>query len=279
MDARIVQKLLRCVQMTGERISMSVTLQSFCDEHPTIGRRRGNSLYLSDSDKDTLRQILISEKIDPITPPDAWDGKSRAEALALGNDEKLTGEAVKRRRVAVKPLTPSAPIDIGSGAIRVPVRCHIEIDFESVSVDWHDWIIVVENWECFNDIHLAANRLPFPGRSPLAVWRGDTSAIRADAMMEWLARLSQPVAAFVDYDPSGLIIAGSLPRLNAFVAPELSELVHLLRTNGLHDRFQAQLPSCQRALDVLPSPIIRPVWELIRREGRALPQEHFIRNE
>jgi hypothetical protein len=265
--------------MAEERVSMTAALKVFCEEHPTVDRQRGNSLYLGESDKDTLRQILISERIDPSTPPDAWEGKTRTEALALGNDEKLTSETVKRRRVAVKALTPSAPIDLGSGAIRLPARCHIEIDFETISAEAHDWIVVVENWECFNDIHLAADRLSFPGRSPLVVWRGDTSATRADAMMEWLAGLNQPVAAFVDYDPSGLIIAASLPRLKGFVAPDLNELARLLRENGLHERFQAQLSSCQRALDLLSSPIIRPMWELIRREGRALPQEHFIRSE
>lgn len=279
MDARTIQKLLRCVQMAGERVSMTATLKAFCDEHPTIGRQKGSSRYFGESDKDTLRQILISEGIDPSTSPDAWEGKTRSEALAFGNDEKLTSETVKRRRVAVKALTPSAPIDIGSGAIRLPARYHIEIDYETVSADAHDWIIVVENWECFNDIHLAADRLSFPGRSPLVVWRGDTSTTRADAMMEWLAGLNQPVAAFVHYDPSGLVIAASLPRLKGFVAPDLNELGRLLRKNGLHERFQAQLLSCQRALDLLSSPIIRPVWELIRREGRALPQEHFISRE
>lgn len=279
MDARTIQKLLRCVQMVEERVTMTGALEVFCAEHPSVGRRRGNSLYLGPPDKETLRQILRSEGVDPGTSPNAWEGKTRAEALALGNDEKLTGEAVKRRRIAVKALTPAAAIDIGIGPIRLPARCHIEADYSSVSVDAHDWIVVVENWECFDSIHLAADRLSFPGRTPLIVWRGDTSATRANAVMEWLTGLSQPVAAFVDYDPSGLIIAASLPRLNTFVAPKLSELGSLLRENGLHDRFQAQLPSCQRALDELSSPIIRPVWELIRREGKALPQEHFIISE
>lgn len=279
MDVRTIQKLLRCVQMDEERVSMTGALKAFCDEHPTVGRQRGSSLYLGESDKDTLRQILISEGVNPATSPDAWGGKTRTEALALGNDEKFTGETVKRRRVAVKALTPSAAIDIGSGAIRLPARCHLEIDYESVSVGAHDWIIVVENWECFNAIHLAAHYLFFPGEAPLIVWRGDSSTTRADAMMKWLSCLSQPVAAFVDYDPSGLIIAASLPRLTAFVAPDVNELGRLLRENGLHERFQAQLPSCQRALDALSSPIIRSVWETIRREGRALPQEHFIRSE
>lgn len=255
---------------------MTGTLDAFCAEHPAVGRRKGNSLYLGPSDKETLRQILLVEGVDPNTSPNAWEGKTRAEALDLGNNEKLTGEAVKRHRIAIKALTPSASIDIGSGAIRLPARCHIEVDYESVSVEAHDWIVVVENWECFDAIHLAAGNLNFPGQAPLVVWRGDTSATRADAMMEWLSGLTQPVAAFVDYDPSGLTIAASLPRLESFVAPDLNELGRLLRANGLHDRFQAQLPSCQRALDELSSPIIRPVWELIRREGKALPQEHFI---
>jgi hypothetical protein len=276
MDARLIRKLLQCVQTPEERVIMTATLQAFCAEHPRIGRRKGQSLYLSASDKDTLAQILRSAGINPATSPDAWQGKTRAEAMALGADEKLTHQTVKRRRVAVKALRPDAAIDLGAGPVRLPARCHADIDYAEVTPLGHDWLIVVENWEAFQDIHVAADQLTFPGNSPLVVWRGDTSDTRADAMLSWITGLSQPVAAFVDYDPTGLVIAGSLPRLAAFVAPPLAELGELLRSRGLHDRFQAQLPTCQRALDDKAPALLRPFWDLIRREGKALPQEQFL---
>lgn len=277
MDARTVQKLLRCVQSPDDRVTMTAALDAFCAEHPTIGRRKGNYLLLLDSDKETLRQILLSDGINPETSPDAWAGKTRAESLALGNDEKLTNEVVKRRRVAVKALRPAAWVDLGRGPLYLPPRCDIGIDQDEVSVAAHDWIIVVENWEAFVDIHVAADRLMFPGRSPLVVFRGDTSDTRADALLCWLSKLSQPIAAFVDYDPAGLVIASVLPRLDAFVAPALDELEFLVKEKGLHSRFQAQLPMCQRMLDERAHPLVRSVWSVLRQAGKALPQEHFVK--
>ncbi|OHC72444.1 MAG: hypothetical protein A3H93_05810 [Rhodocyclales bacterium RIFCSPLOWO2_02_FULL_63_24] len=275
MDARTIRKLLQCVQTTEERVAMTHALDVFCAEHRTIGRRKGNWLYLLPSDRDTLRQILAAEGIDPTTSPDAWEGKTRAQALALGNDEKLAHDPVKRRRLAVKALAPSATVDIGSGPLHLPAFCHLDVDYNEIHVGTHDVIIVVENWECFDRIHMAARRLQFPGVSPLVVWRGDTSATRADAMLAWLSSIQQPVAAFVDYDPAGLVIAGSLPRLTHLVVPELDELARLLE-KGLSERFRTQLPGCQRILDESTDRHIGPVWKLIRAKGKALPQEHFV---
>lgn len=275
MDARTIRKLLQCVQTTDERVAMTHTLEAFCDEHRTIGRRKGSWLYLLQSDKDTLRQILAAEGIDPATSPDAWAGKTRAEALTLGNNEKLAHDPVKRRRIAVKALTSSAPVDIGSGPLHLPPCCHLDVDYEQINVKTHDVIIVVENWECFDRIHLGSRQLNFPGVNPLVVWRGDTSATRTDAMLAWLSSLQQPVAAFVDYDPAGLVIAGSLPRLTHLVTPELAELERLLE-KGLPERFRSQLPACQRILDESTNGLIVPVWRLVRFKGKALPQEHFV---
>jgi hypothetical protein len=275
MDARTIRKLLQCAQTTEERVAMTQALEAFCTEHRTIGRRKGNWLYLTPSDKDTLRQILASEDINPATAPDAWEGRTRAEALALGNNEKLAHAPVKRRRVAIKPLISSASIDIGTGPLCLPPFCHLDVDYERISVKVHDVIIVVENWECFDRIHLAAQYLAFPGTNPIVVWRGDASATRADAMLAWLSSLQQPVAAFVDYDPAGLVIAGALPRLTYLVTPELDKLERLLE-RGLPERFRSQLPTCQRILDETADPLITPVWRLIRSKGKALPQEHFV---
>jgi hypothetical protein len=275
MDARTIRKLLQCVQTNEDRVAMTRSLEAFCAEHRTVGRHKGGWLYLLPSDKETLRQILSSEGIDPSTSTDAWDGKTRTEALALGNNEKLANDPVKRRRLAVKALSPSASINIGNGPMRLPAFCHLDVDYNEIQIDSHDVIIVVENWECFDRIHLAIRQLYFPGENPLVVWRGDTSATRADAMLVWLSLLKQPVAAFVDYDPAGLVIAGSLPRLTHLVAPELGELEKLL-DKGLPERFRSQLPTCQRSLDESTNPLLIPVWRLVRSKGKALPQEHFV---
>lgn len=228
------------------------------------------------ADKETLRQILEQEGVNPDIAPSAWNGKTRAQALGLGHNEKLARDPVKRRRVAVKSLRLEDPLCLGGEELWLPSRCHVEIDFLEVSVAAHDWIVVVENWECFNDIHVAADRLRFPGRRPLVAWRGDSSGTRADALLAWLELIRQPVAAFVDYDPAGLAIAASLPRLGALVAPSAKDLRSMVLGKGLEARFLKQLPMYQSMLDDVSNPHLAPTWQIIRSVGKALPQEWFV---
>jgi len=277
-NPRSIQLLLACVQSAQDRFKATATLKTFCDQYPDIGRREGKSIYLSAMDKEKICAILAADGVDSMTPRDAWQGRTRAEALALANNEKLAGGAVKRHRVAIKALRPTEPIRINQQSLILPPRGHLDLDLQDLGeLGGHDWIIVVENWECFNNVHRAASVLAFPGNHPLVVWRGDTSATRADAMLEFVRRVTPPVAAFVDYDPAGLLIAARLPRMAAIVAPPDHELERLLQQRGLPERYLEQLAGCQAALDREADPLIAHLWGILRRAGRALPQEHFVR--
>jgi hypothetical protein len=277
-NSRTTQLLLACVQSPQERFKATVTLKAFCDRYPDIGRREGKSIYLSAMDKEKIRAILAVDGVDSTTPREAWHGRTRAEALALANDEKLAGGAVKRHRVAIKALRPGQPIRVNGQSLVLPPRGHLDLDLQELTdIGAHDSIVVVENWEAFNEINRAAAVLAFPGDQPLVVWRGDTSATRADAMLEFVQRMTPPVAAFVDYDPAGLLIAARLPRLAAIIAPPDHELERLLQEKGLPERYLEQLAGCQAALDRETNPLIVHLWGLFRRAGRALPQEHWVR--
>lgn len=275
MEARLIKTLLRCVQSDADRFAVTAVLGEFvADYGSSVGTLKGKSVHMTSSQKQTIRELLASEGVAADTSPDAWNGLSRAEALALGNNEKFAREPLRRRRVAIKPLRPGLPLVLGGRELFLPAKSHVEVDCDDLgSLSQHDWIIVVENWECFNDIHLAADHLPLPGRNPLVVWRGDKECVRVDAMLALLRNLSQPVAAFVDYDPSGMVIAQSLPRLACVVAPPN---LSVWMKRGLHDRYMAQLPGCQATLDRVENPDIAAIWAIIRTAGRALPQEVFL---
>lgn len=277
MEARQVKVLLRCVQSDSERFSLNESLDSFTHEYGAlVGTRKGKSIYMNASQKETIRQLLASEGISADTLPDAWDGLTRAEALALGDNEKFAQDSVKRRRVAIKALRPTLPLVLKGHSAFMPPRCHVEVDYaETDGIPLHDWIVVVENWECFNDIHIAADKLDFPGKNPLIVWRGDKDSVRSDAMLAMIRGMSQPVAAFVDYDPAGMIIARSLPRLKQVVAPPLNDLSTMM-TRGLSERYMAQIAGCQAALEKCDLACVNDVWNVIRLSGRALPQEKFV---
>lgn len=278
LDARTVQVLLRIIQSQDERFPHSEALSSFIDTYLDIGRREGKSIYLTPTDKERIAGILTAEGIDRNTAPDAWRGLSRTAALALGNNEKLARDPVRNRRIAIKSLRPNQTLVLNGSPVILPPRCHIEAECSVIDVSLHDWVIVVENWESFNDVHLASGRLEFPGNSPIVVWRGDSSRTRADSVLDWLESLKTPVAAFVDYDPKGLVIANGLPRLERIISPPMPVLRELLKNKGLRDRYLLQIPHCQTLLDRSTGQI-REIWMEIFGTGKALPQEQFSRHE
>jgi len=277
MEARLVKMLLRHIQSDKERIPVNASLDAFVREYgPRVGIRKGQSIYMTPAQKQVIRELLSSEGVNADTSPDAWNGLTRAEALTIGNNEKLAHEPVKRRRVAVKALLPSRPLYLNGQPLLLPARCHVEVDYAELGVlAKHDWIVVVENWECFNDIHVAADILRFPGQNPLIVWRGDKDSVRADGMLAMLRNLKQPVAAFVDYDPSGMVIARSLPRLEMVVAPP-QEVLREMMQSGLAERYMEQIAGCQAVLEKVDVACIASIWNVIRLSGRALPQEIFL---
>lgn len=277
METRLVKMLLRCVQSDKERFTVNASLDAFVRDYGAqVGERKGQSIYMTPAQKQVICKLLTSEGVSADTPSDAWDGLTRAEALSVSNNEKFTHEPVKRRRVAIKALLPSRPLILNGQSLLLPARCHVEVDYAELGdMAQHDWIVVVENWECFNDIHVAADSLAFPGQNPLIVWRGDKDSVRSDSMLAMLRNLKQPVAAFVDYDPSGMVIARSLPRLKMVVAPPLDELARMMQ-RGLIERYMDQIAGCRAVLEQIDIACVAAVWDVIQLSGRALPQENFL---
>jgi hypothetical protein len=275
MDKRLVKVLLRVVQMTEECFPGSKTLRGFLDDYH-IGWAKGASYCFDATAKARIRALLQAQGIAPETPPDAWDGLTRAESLALGRDEKWAGGPARRDRVAVKTL-PGQPLLIGHESILLPPRCHLEADAEEIAGGvQHDTVLLVENWECFDRIDAVRLDFSAAGPNPLVLWRGGSGEARADASQNFLKLLNRPVWAFVDYDPAGLVIAATLPGLGGIIAPETSVLAELLEKHGLEDRYRAQLPAAAPSLDRSGHPAIADLWPLLRQAGRALPQEIFI---
>ncbi len=269
-----VRALLRVVQSADERFSTSKVLGDFSAAYG-IGRGKGAGLLFDADDKARIREVLRAEGIDPSTDPAAWDRLSRARALDLGANEKFAAAPVKRHRVAVKAL-PGRAVRLASETLRLPPACHLDLDGSTAAgLLAHDTALLIENWECFDQVHVIDLDLTPAGDNPLVIWRGDRSDTRADAAIALLRALDVPVWAFVDYDPAGLLIADGLPRLAGVVAPEPERLARDI-AKGLSERYEAQLPMAAAALDASLHEPVRRLWAIIRRYGRALPQERYI---
>ena len=276
LQKQLVRALLRVVQSPQERFDGSQVLTDFADDY-RIGRTKGAGLLFDPDDKARIREVLLSEGIAPDTRPAAWDRISRAAALNLGPNEKFTASPVKRCRVAIKTL-PGRPLHLDGEALLIPTACHLDVDGPAVAgLLAHATVLLVENWESFNRIHDTALDLAPAGANPLVVWRGDRSDTRADHALGLLRALGRPVWAFVDFDPAGLLIAAALPGLAGIIAPPPDQLASDL-ARGLPGRYQAQLPAAIATLDACGNASVQSLWAILRRHGRALPQERYLRD-
>ncbi len=271
---QLVRTLLSVVQSPQTRFRASHTLDHFHEDYG-IGRRAGTSIQFDDAQKAQICDLLRAEGIDPATHPEAWKGISRAQALRLGPNEKLTSAPVKCRRVAIKSL-PGQPLCFAGQTIRLPPGCHLDVDGASAApLLAHSTALLVENWESFERIHDTVLDFSPAGENPLVVWRGDSSKTRPDHALAFLAAINVPVWAFVDYDPSGLLIALRLPRFTGIIAPDLARLERDL-AQGLSERYQKQLPQTIAVLETCCDERVQEIWSLLRRHGRALPQERYL---
>lgn len=277
MDPLLIQVLLRCVQSPSASFRAGVTLSRFVSDYG-IGSRRRQSIVFSAADKDRIRALLNAANVPLDADPTAFKSMTRTEALRWGDNEKQTRRTVRQNRIALKALYPDQRLYISDYPLCLPPGAHLDCDWTQVRLNGrHDWIIVIENWETFLQPDRYLNRLDFPGVSPLVAWRGDPT-LSMRGLLDWLETHRLPVAAFVDFDPKGLIIANALPRLQHVVAPPLIELTSLLEGKdgrGLAERYAIQVAQCQNTLDSATNPDIRALWKVIRHAGRALPQEYY----
>jgi len=87
------------------------------------------------------------------------------------------------------------------------------------------------------------------------------------------------VMAFVDIDPSGLLIANSFDNLVAVIAPSAHVLAEQLASpaTGRRDLFVQQYPGASMSLDRLQdsSPVF-PLWELVLEHRAGVVQERWV---
>jgi hypothetical protein len=278
MEKELINALLRVYHAAEERRPVSQTLKIFSEEY-NVGRQQGKSLYFNQRDKEEIVRLLAQEGIDANTTTDkSWHGLTRAQSTELGNNEKNSSEPVRLRRVAIKTFNGQPLLWKEASPVYLPACSHVEVDYAIAdTLLAHDTMIVVENWEAFNQVDDLNLDFSVAGDNPLIVWRGEKSGCRTDSSLQLLTRLKKAVWACVDYDPSGLIIAQSLPNLVGIIRPLDDILLALLEQQGLHHRYQQQIPTCQHALDNASHADVIHLWSLIRRCGKALPQEVFIR--
>lgn len=276
MEKNLINSLLRIYHSDKMRHASNKALSQFAKDY-NIGNVIRGSIAFSCTEKEEIRQLLMaSEGIDAgTTYPDQWAGLSRTASLHYGSNEKLTTAVVRADRVAVKTL-PNGVLLFDGQSFALPSGANLDIAWEQLTLsNRHKSVLVVENWEAFDSIHTLAFEVDLIDPNPLVLFRG-SPIYRQDHVMSLLHALSLPVYAFVDFDPSGLVIAQSLPFFAGILAPTSERLSQALLEANNCDRYMQQLPETQDKLNNASHPDIIAIWKLLQVHGKALPQEYFL---
>lgn len=278
-DQRTAEFMQRVVAQKKESVSLGVTARRIHEDF-ALGNRKGKTIYFSANDREEMKILLISNGHAMV--PVAKEGLSRSDLLASGvPNEKAGGSATKSERVSVKALA-GQPLLLGD-AVTLPERCHLDASWPTIApYVRHTSIMVVENYEVFDQVHRVRFSLPEIYGSPLVLYRGDRNESRNDNVLAFIEACDLPVLAFVDIDPMGLLIAASLPRLDGIVAPEREILETLLESpaTGRRDLFQQQYPVAGASLNALPSShCALPLWAMVSRYRAGVVQERWIASD
>ena len=241
-----------------------------------IGQRVGTSIVFSSTDRDSIRKLLATEGIDvETTELGHWQGLSRTQSLEFSHNEKMTSSSVRQDRVAIKTL-PGNLLCLGGQKASLPISSNLDIDWRWLVANCdHTSVLLVENWESFDKIHQVTFDLSGAGANPLVVFRG-SPIYRQDHVIALLNGLALPVFAFVDLDPSGLILAQSTPHFEGLMAPPTNELLSALKSIKNYSRYRSQLMQSQSILNKATHRDIVTCWKLLQEYGTALPQEYFL---
>ncbi|MBD8615028.1 hypothetical protein IFT69_15110 [Pseudomonas putida] len=274
MSQTLVKSLLLITQGDLEKYKVSAGFEKFFGDFG-ISFRQGNFYILNAKDRLRIKNYLQDElRIDWKTPIDAWKGISRDKALTLGGNEKMTSAKVRDCRVAIKSL-PGRPLLLAGKEICLPDRSSLDIEWQRVvETSGHKDVLVIENWTNFEKTSTTPLLKNIPG-NPLVLYRGDP-IYGADHAKHLLTAMGKPVTAFVDYDPAGLLIAGSFPCFEQMLCPDIGELHRLLSACTKTEEFIRQKSEFLNGLENLAHQQLKSLWKIFNRYGVALPQEELI---
>ena len=260
-------------------IHASKELLCYLQENNIFVTRRGSRILLGMHAREELERALERDfQVPPGTTVDAWEGKSRTEALSLGVNEKVTAVSVRGGRVAVKTFR-GRPIRMRDKNVVLPDGANLDVPISAAAdVSGHLSVVLVENWEAFERIHKLSFEVPVDLRDALVVYRGQPGGYTIDAARTFLGLLDRPVFVFPDIDPAGLRIALETPGFAGVMLPAVEAIETLLCAGrGLSERYTSQLGGSERTLERAVPEDVKAYWSLIKKFGRGIPQEEFVK--
>lgn len=240
-------------------------------EHYSIGTAVGRLVEYRDDHLHMAAELLRTHDL-PVSPmaPSA----SRAEAAVFGGmSEKALSVAPHAGSIGVKCV---GACTLDGVVLRTPEDTYLVVTPGVAGRVICDRLMLVENLETFRQLE-RYGWIDYRGQSVLVIYRGDSALSVGEALQVIRAR-TEPVWAFVDFDPAGLVIANSLPsdRLERIVLPDrgwLRKAANASRGRQLFDEQEARArPGLERAVH----PEVRKAWAELVELRSAVTQERML---
>lgn len=235
-----------------------------------LGLLTGRNIEYGEQDWLRAEQLLRSHDI-PTSKLE--DGAGRIELAAYGGvSEKSFSKAPHADTVAIRCL---GSCEIDGRQLYTPDGAYLALTVEAASRIQCDRLMVVENLATFRSLERNP-WLTLEGARVLVIYRGDTIFNPRDARLLILER-REPIWAFFDFDPQGLMMANALPhdRLEKILVPSLEVLAILCDTARGRELFHDQVSGCQTQLDASQHPAVVPLWVLMKYLRSGATQERM----
>lgn len=262
-------RFLRRLVLEQPRVRRAGAVAQYLCEHHSLGVMIGNRIEYQDKHHQLAEALLRNNDL-PVTLPEQ---PSRAEVAQFGGlSEKAFSTAPHEDSVAVRCIgactLDAAPLTTPAGAyLVVPLQTAVAIRCER--------LMLVENLETFRQLE-RYRWIDYQGLSVLAIYRGDSTLSTRSAVTA-LRQRNEPIWAFVDFDPSGLMIANSLPadRLERIVLPDTDWLRKAADTRRGRHLFDLQDGKARKTLDLAINPSVQLAWRELRSIQGGVNQEQM----
>lgn len=268
-DAREVQFLQRLIADRPDRRRGGSVATHLCENYG-IGTAAAGEILYSYAHHRMAEQLLRSNDL-PVQA--LGPSASRAQAAEYGGMSEKSGTTNPHAgsialRCFGRCLLDGQPIQTPGGTYLVATRdVARRIECES--------IVFVENLETFRQLELY-RWIEHREAAVMAVFRGDTTFHVGEALALVRER-SEPLRAFVDFDPAGLLIAQGLSdRLSGLVLPDLAKLKPLADTLRGRELYDQQLQQAQATLNACRHPAIEDAWLLLQLWRCGVTQERML---
>lgn len=265
---RYLQQLQQRLKASGsERVKTSTkTVQqvlAWCVEYDLVP---GNSLTLPQFSFSLalLNDIArVQRQLQQACYLDALSQNSRMDNAARSQQElKNIGAKPRQQRVLLKLTTPAA-------AVGTTVDI-IDIDWQQLPLAQFDVLLMVENLDCFYQLHAFKVQLPYT--QPLIIYRGDKLYSKGCKALKtaWLLQ-NKPTIYFGDFDAKGVSIALN-EGYSAMLLPDFATLQQHASPTMLPDKqlgFIAGIKAKTVAAE------LQPYMQLLCEQLKGLRQQNM----